>query len=64
MTGTRIVLKIRVKYMLSSGASEQSSITSGQPRTGSTNSGRLETNSENLLRMVLTIVLVTFVILE
>ncbi|KAI3755203.1 hypothetical protein L1987_54999 [Smallanthus sonchifolius] len=43
---------IRVKYMLSFGAAEQSSFTSGQPRTGSTNSGRLETNSENLLRMV------------
>ncbi|KAK1430220.1 hypothetical protein QVD17_12800 [Tagetes erecta] len=43
---------IRVKYMLGSGASEQSSFTSGQPRTSSTNSGRLETNSENLLRMV------------
>ncbi|XP_071736867.1 ATP-dependent DNA helicase Q-like 4A [Rutidosis leptorrhynchoides] len=39
---------IRVKHMLSYGALEQSSFTSGQPR----NSGRLETNSENLLRMV------------
>ncbi|KAD4179413.1 hypothetical protein E3N88_28004 [Mikania micrantha] len=43
---------IRVKYMLSHGGVEQSSFTSGQSRAGSTNSGRLETNSENLLRMV------------
>ncbi|KAJ0800851.1 putative DNA helicase [Helianthus annuus] len=43
---------IRVKYMLSYGAAEQTPFTYGQPRTGSTNSGRLETNSENLLRMV------------
>ncbi|PWA77649.1 DNA helicase, ATP-dependent, RecQ type [Artemisia annua] len=43
---------IRVKHMLSFGATEQSTFTSGYPRTGSTNSGRLETNNDNLLRMV------------
>ncbi|XP_076915597.1 ATP-dependent DNA helicase Q-like 4A [Bidens hawaiensis] len=43
---------IRVKYMLSNGVGEQSSFTYGQPRRGSSNSGRVETNSENLLRMV------------
>ncbi|XP_024961474.1 ATP-dependent DNA helicase Q-like 4A [Cynara cardunculus var. scolymus] len=44
---------IRVKHMLSNGAVEQSSFASGQPRAGTTNSGRmLETNTENLLRMV------------
>ncbi|XP_027338810.1 ATP-dependent DNA helicase Q-like 4A [Abrus precatorius] len=44
---------IRVKHMLSQGAIEQSSITSGYNRSNMTNSGRiLETNTVNLLRMV------------
>ncbi|GJZ85169.1 ATP-dependent DNA helicase Q-like 4A protein [Tanacetum coccineum] len=43
---------IRVKHMLSYGATEQSTFTSGY---GSTNSGRLETNNDNLLLMVLTV---------
>ncbi|KAL1828331.1 ATP-dependent DNA helicase Q-like 4A isoform X2 [Daucus carota subsp. sativus] len=44
---------IRVKHMLSQGASEQSSFSSGYSRTSTTNHGRvLETNTENLLRMV------------
>ncbi|XP_071729839.1 ATP-dependent DNA helicase Q-like 4A [Rutidosis leptorrhynchoides] len=43
---------IRVKHMLSYGAVEQSYFTPGQYCKGSSNSGRLETNSENLLRMV------------
>lgn len=44
---------IRVKHMLSHGAVEQTSFASGHPRAGTANSGRtLETNTENLLRMV------------
>ncbi|XP_004485478.1 ATP-dependent DNA helicase Q-like 4A [Cicer arietinum] len=44
---------IRVKHMLSLGAIEQSPMTSGYSRLNGTNSGRmLETNTENLLRMV------------
>ncbi|KAJ1385671.1 Winged helix-like DNA-binding domain superfamily [Sesbania bispinosa] len=44
---------IRVKHMLSQGAIEQSPMTSGYNRLNMTNSGRiLETNTENLLRMV------------
>lgn len=44
---------IRVKHMLSQGAIEQNSMTSGYNRLNMTNSGRiLETNTENLLRMV------------
>nr|XP_043630024.1 ATP-dependent DNA helicase Q-like 4A [Erigeron canadensis] len=43
---------LRVKQMLRHGTVEQSSFAYGQPRTSSTNSGRLETNSENLLQMV------------
>lgn len=47
-------LQIRVKHMLSVGAVEQSNMTSGYSRFNATNSGRLlETNTENLLRMVL-----------
>ncbi|KAK7328296.1 hypothetical protein VNO77_22399 [Canavalia gladiata] len=44
---------IRVKHMISQGAIEQSPMTSGYNRSNMTNSARiLETNSENLLRMV------------
>lgn len=44
---------IRVKHMLSQGALEQNSFASGYSRTSITNHGRtLETNTENLLRMV------------
>ncbi|KAL5176217.1 ATP-dependent DNA helicase Q-like 4A [Glycine soja] len=44
---------IRVKHMLSQGAIEQSSMTSGYNRSNMINSGRiLETNTENLVRMV------------
>ncbi|KAL4380327.1 hypothetical protein HN51_003609 [Arachis hypogaea] len=44
---------IRVKHMISQGAIEQSSMTYGYSRSNMTNSGRiLETNTENLLRMV------------
>ncbi|KAL6176388.1 hypothetical protein ACLB2K_053022 [Fragaria x ananassa] len=44
---------IRVKHMISQGAIEQSSLTPGQNRMNTANSGRiLETNTENLLRMV------------
>lgn len=40
--------------MISQGAIEQNSMTSGYNRLNMTNSGRiLETNTENLLRMVL-----------
>ncbi|KAL2617245.1 hypothetical protein AAZV13_08G174800 [Glycine max] len=46
-------LQIRVKHMLSQGAIEQSSMTSGYNRSNMINSGRiLETNTENLVRMV------------
>jgi bloom syndrome protein len=39
--------------MISQGLTEQSSLTSGYNRVNNTNSGRiLETNTENLLRMV------------
>ncbi|KAG4980911.1 hypothetical protein JHK82_034157 [Glycine max] len=45
--------QIRVKHMLSQGAIEQSSMTSGYNRSNMINSGRiLETNTENLVRMV------------
>lgn len=44
---------IRVKHMLSHGSMEQSSFASGYPRSTPSYSGRvLETNTENLLRMV------------
>ncbi|MED6207360.1 hypothetical protein PIB30_035063 [Stylosanthes scabra] len=44
---------IRVKHMISQGAIEQTSMTYGYNRSNMTNSGRiLETNIENLLRMV------------
>ncbi|CAA0841508.1 ATP-dependent DNA helicase Q-like 4A [Striga hermonthica] len=44
---------IRVKHMISQGAFEQSSLSSGYHRANTAPSGRLlETNSENLLRMV------------
>ncbi|KAL8520083.1 hypothetical protein ACS0TY_010858 [Phlomoides rotata] len=44
---------IRVKHMISQGAIEQTPFTSGYNRTNMGSSGRLlETNSENLLRMV------------
>ncbi|KAL6284699.1 hypothetical protein ACE6H2_015628 [Prunus campanulata] len=44
---------IRVKHMISQGVIEQSPLASGYNRTNTTNSGRvLETNTENLLRMV------------
>ncbi|KAK1374273.1 DNA helicase [Heracleum sosnowskyi] len=44
---------IRVKHMLSQGALEQNSFASGYSRSSNTNHGRtLETNTENLLRMV------------
>ncbi|XP_054776776.1 ATP-dependent DNA helicase Q-like 4A isoform X1 [Prosopis cineraria] len=44
---------IRVKHMITQGAIEQSPMTSGYNRSNLTNSGRLlETNTENLLRMV------------
>lgn len=47
-------LQIRVKHMLSQGAIEQSSMTSGYNRSNMINSGRiLETNTENLVRMVI-----------
>ncbi|XP_038877365.1 ATP-dependent DNA helicase Q-like 4A isoform X2 [Benincasa hispida] len=44
---------IRVKHMISQGATEQSPLVSGYSRTNLASSGRiLETNTENLLRMV------------
>ncbi|XP_050942878.1 ATP-dependent DNA helicase Q-like 4A isoform X2 [Cucumis melo] len=44
---------IRVKHMISQGATEQSPLVSGYNRTNLGSSGRiLETNTENLLRMV------------
>ncbi|KAL5562840.1 hypothetical protein UlMin_032587 [Ulmus minor] len=43
---------IRVKHMLSQGFIEQSPFTSGSNRGNMANSGRMETNTENLLRMV------------
>ncbi|KAJ0078072.1 hypothetical protein Patl1_36830 [Pistacia atlantica] len=44
---------IRVKHMISQGVAEQSPFTPGHNRTNVPNSGRiLETNTENLLRMV------------
>ncbi|KAK7246876.1 hypothetical protein RIF29_41746 [Crotalaria pallida] len=44
---------IRVKHMLSQGAMEQNPMISGYNRSNMSNSGRLlETNTENLLRMV------------
>ncbi|XP_015878953.3 ATP-dependent DNA helicase Q-like 4A isoform X1 [Ziziphus jujuba] len=44
---------VRVKHMISQGGIEQSPFSSGYNRTTSANSGRiLETNTENLLRMV------------
>ncbi|KAL6180613.1 hypothetical protein ACLB2K_047274 [Fragaria x ananassa] len=44
---------IRVKHMISQGAIEKSSLTHGQNRMNTANSGTiLETNTENLLRMV------------
>uniref|UniRef100_A0A5B7ATW1 DNA 3'-5' helicase n=1 Tax=Davidia involucrata TaxID=16924 RepID=A0A5B7ATW1_DAVIN len=44
---------IRVKHMISQGVVEQSPLASGYNRTSTANSGRiLETNTENLLRMV------------
>ncbi|VVA38643.1 Hypothetical predicted protein [Prunus dulcis] len=44
---------IRVKHMISQGVIEQSPLASGYNRTNTANSGRvLETNTENLLRMV------------
>ncbi|KAH6766488.1 DNA helicase [Perilla frutescens var. hirtella] len=44
---------IRVKHMISQGVVEQTPFASGHSRTNMTSSGRLlETNSENLLRMV------------
>ncbi|OIV91529.1 hypothetical protein TanjilG_08941 [Lupinus angustifolius] len=44
---------IRVKHMISQGVMEQNTMTSGYSRSNTTNSGRiLETNTENLLRMV------------
>ncbi|KAM5574436.1 ATP-dependent DNA helicase Q-like 4A [Rosa sericea] len=44
---------IRIKHMISQGIIEQSSLTPGQNRMNAANSGRiLETNTENLLRMV------------
>lgn len=48
------LLQIRVKHMLTQGAVEQSPFASGQNRSYMASSGRvLETNTENLLRMVL-----------
>lgn len=48
-----VLLQVRVKHMLSQGSIEQSSFSSGYNRSNSANSGRiLETNTENLLRMV------------
>lgn len=47
-------LQIRVKHMITQGAVEQSPMPSGYSRSINANSGRiLETNTENLLRMVL-----------
>ncbi|KAF3444465.1 hypothetical protein FNV43_RR14157 [Rhamnella rubrinervis] len=44
---------VRVKHMISQGSVEQSSFSSGYNHSNSANSGRiLETNTENLLRMV------------
>ncbi|XP_050375562.1 ATP-dependent DNA helicase Q-like 4A [Argentina anserina] len=44
---------IRVKHMISQGVIEQNPLTPGQNRMNTANSGRiLETNTENLLRMV------------
>ncbi|KAF1882424.1 hypothetical protein Lal_00039072, partial [Lupinus albus] len=44
---------IRVKHMITQGVIEQNTMTSGYSRSNTTNSGRiLETNTENLLRMV------------
>ncbi|KAF5198213.1 DNA helicase, ATP-dependent, partial [Thalictrum thalictroides] len=46
-------MQIRVKHMISQGAMEQSSFSSGQRRYPTSNSDRiLETHTENLLRMV------------
>lgn len=48
-----IILQIRVKHMISQGVAEQSPFTPGHNRFNVANSGRvLETNTENLLRMV------------
>jgi hypothetical protein len=48
------LLQIRVKHMISQGAVEQSPLASGYNRFNVANPGRiLETNTENLLRMVL-----------
>ncbi|KAL5580398.1 hypothetical protein UlMin_012840 [Ulmus minor] len=44
---------IRVKHMLSQGFIEQSPFTSGSNRGNRANSRRMETNTENLLRMVI-----------
>ncbi|XP_044512347.1 ATP-dependent DNA helicase Q-like 4A isoform X2 [Mangifera indica] len=45
--------QIRVKHMISQGVAEQSPFTTGHNRINMTNSGRiLETNTDNLLRMV------------
>lgn len=49
-----ILLQIRVKHMITQGVVEQSPLASGQNRSNMASSGRiLETNTENLLRMVL-----------
>lgn len=46
-------LQIRVKHMISQGAIEQSPMTSGYNRSNMINPGSiLETNTENLMRMV------------
>lgn len=47
------IVQIRVKHMISQGAIEQTPFASGYNRTNMGYSGRLlETNTENLLRMV------------
>lgn len=46
-------MQIRVKHMISQGGVEQTPFASGRSRINTTSSGRLlETNTENVLRMV------------